>query len=327
MDHTQVASSAPRALHVSTDMFGERERFDEWRETYMLKAVRVDLVTPDRTVFRAATRARMFEQLAIVASTYSPAQALRTKHLLSDGNDDTHLLVVINGALDISVGTRTVRILPGEAALMPIHEVSVINSSTQGSSLRVKLPRAVLPEIFGRAGPPLLQAIPAQNPALRLASIFAHGLLEDDGTDDPAMSQLAERQMRELMAHVFDPTLELARAAPAGGLKAARLRTVIAGIEQQLTNPALSAVWLGAKLGMSDRYVQHLLAEQGLSFSELVRRKRVERARQMLEPPGASPPRIVDVAFAVGLAISQASIAPSASVITARPRTCCIGET
>ena len=33
MDHTQVASSAPRALHVSTDMFGERERFDEWRET------------------------------------------------------------------------------------------------------------------------------------------------------------------------------------------------------------------------------------------------------------------------------------------------------
>jgi len=51
---------------------------------------------------------------------------------------------------------------------------------------------------------------------------------------------------------------------------------------------------------MSDRYVQHLLAEQGLSFSELVRRKRVERARQMLEQPGATPPRIVDVAFAVG---------------------------
>ena len=46
--------------------------------------------------------------------------------------------------------------------------------------------------------------------------------------------------------------------------------------------------------------MHHLLAGSGESFSELVRRKRVDRARRMLERPSATPHRVIDVAYAVG---------------------------
>lgn len=85
-----------------------------------------------------------------------------------------------------------------------------------------------------------------------------------------------------------------------GNLASARLDAVIAGIDEWLADSELSAATLGIRLGLSERYVHHLLAEAGLKFTRLVREKRLERARRMLERPGAAGMRIVDIAYATG---------------------------
>ena len=295
-----VSMQTSSSIYVSSDMFGARERFDEWRETFMLKTARVELMTPDRATFRAATRARTFEQLAVVASTYGPAQALRTKQLISDGNDDTHLLLVINGALDIAVGPRVVKIQPGEAALMPLHEMSVINSCTQGSSIRVKLPRSVRPAVFGRGEPPLLQAIPAQTPALRLLSIYARGLLADDGNYDSAMSRLAEQQLREILTHLFAPDAELARAQPARGIHAARLQAIKADIRANLERGYLSVTAVAARHRLPVRYVQRLFEAEGASFTGFVLDERLARAHRIVTNPRLANLKISAVAIDAG---------------------------
>lgn len=102
------------------------------------------------------------------------------------------------------------------------------------------------------------------------------------------------------IALALGATRDAAETAKMGGVRTARLHAVMAGIDQYLANPALSAAWLGAQLSLSDRYVHLLVAGTGTSFSDLVRRKRVELARKMLEQPRAVPRRIVDVAYAVG---------------------------
>jgi AraC-like DNA-binding protein len=296
----QATTGAPPALHVSTDMFGARERFDEWRETFALKIVRADLIVPDKTTFQAATRAQALERMAVVASSFSPVQFLRTKELVRDDNDDVHLVIPTLGRLKIRFGDRAFDIEPGGAALVPAHLVGGMQTDTQAASLTIGMPRALLSDLAGNAGLVGLRPIAADIPALRLLRLYLQGIMSDTAPLDAASAVIADRQIRELIAHLFDPSAELARAAPAGGLKAARLRAVMSGIEEHLTNPALSAAWLGARLGLSDRYVQHLLAQSGLGFADLVRRKRAERARQMLEGRVATPLRIVDVAFAVG---------------------------
>ncbi len=97
--------------------------------------------------------------------------------------------------------------------------------------------------------------------------------------------------------------LAAAPAAPAGGRatrKRARLAAILAGIDAYLPEPGLSAATLGARLGLSERYVHHLLAGAGLKFTRLVREKRLARARLLLEEAGAPRRRIVDIAYAVG---------------------------
>jgi len=266
------------------------------------KPVRAHLTLANPEAPRPAIRMQPLGPLALVdVSWFCPVRITRTEELTRDGNDDLWLVIATQGQIGMRYDDRAVELHAGAAALRPADLAGRVGSNSNGSALAVVITRETMRDMFGRAQPAALRETPSGDPALRLLRLYARSLMSDPITlGDSAAASLAERQIRELIAHLLDPSAELARAAPAGGLKAARLRAVIAGIEQHLTHPALSASWLGAKLGLSERYVQHLLAEQDLSFSDLVRRKRVERTRQILEEPVAQPPRIVDVAFAVG---------------------------
>jgi AraC-like DNA-binding protein len=115
-----------------------------------------------------------------------------------------------------------------------------------------------------------------------------------------ATAALADQQLSELIAHLFDPTADIVRGERFGGIKAARLEAIIAGINRHLVNPDLSPAWLGAKLGISERYVHRLMSKAGLGFTRAVREKRLERARLMLQARGARNRPIVDIAYAAG---------------------------
>jgi AraC-like DNA-binding protein len=88
-----------------------------------------------------------------------------------------------------------------------------------------------------------------------------------------------------LLAHVFDPEGDLARAGVCGGVKAARLKAIVEEIGRRLADPSLSAATVGRRLGLSERYVQQLLEGAGFSFSGYVRELRLKRAHQMLRDP------------------------------------------
>ena len=103
-----------------------------------------------------------------------------------------------------------------------------------------------------------------------------------------------------MLANIFDPEGDLARAGVYGGVKAARLQAVIAEIARRLADPELSAAAVGRRLGLSERYVQQLLEGAGLSFSAYVRELRLKRARQLLRDPLARELRIGDIAAMAG---------------------------
>ena len=116
----------------------------------------------------------------------------------------------------------------------------------------------------------------------------------------PPLASLASAQLRELAAHILNPASDIAREAPYGGLKAARLKAVLHAVAANLRDPALSAASVGSLLGVTPRYVQQLLDGAGLSFSQHVRDARLDAARRLLNDPGPTHLRVTDVALAVG---------------------------
>jgi AraC-like DNA-binding protein len=224
----------------------------------------------------------------------------RTAELARDGNDDIALVMCTKGVGEARFDDHAVAVTPSVATLVPQHWTGGIITRTGTATLSLRVSRALLREIIGPVDPPVLRPIPTDAPALQLIAHYAHGIANTAGGLPASTAALAGRHFCELIANLLDPTADIVRSQQFGGIKAARLRAIIATIERQFADPGLSPESLGARLGLSERYVYLLLSEAGLSFSQLLRHKRLERARQLLEERSANPRRIVDIAYAVG---------------------------
>ena len=103
-----------------------------------------------------------------------------------------------------------------------------------------------------------------------------------------------------MLAHVCDPTGDLARVEAYGGIRAARLQAVVRDIALRLSDADLSAASVGRRLRLSERYVQQLLEGAGYSFSVYVRERRLKLARQLLRDRLTSHVGICDIASMAG---------------------------
>lgn len=287
-------------LILSSDSFGRRERFDAWREELMLRVIRVDVDVPDKTNFRTRLRVLNLPNIAIIERRSTPSVVKRTRDLVRDGDDAFVFTLPWGGTVEIRAGAGEARVGPGEAIITPLDEVGGLRTplGVRGVSLRVarKAALSLAPGVERLVNRP----VPVDEAAFAILSAYVVSLMSAPRGLDPSLASLADQQVRELLAHVFDPSGDLARAQTYGGIKAARLHAVIRDIGRSLGEPDLSAASVGRRLHVSERYVQQLLEGAGKTFSAYVREMRLKRARQLLGDPLIAHLRIADIAAMAG---------------------------
>jgi AraC-like DNA-binding protein len=287
-------------LILSSDFFGRRERFDAWREELMLRVIRVDVDVPDKANFRTRLRILNLPNIAIIERRSTPSVIKRTQNLVRDGDDAFVFTLPWRGTVEIRGGADEARVGPGEAIITPLDEVGSLRTplGVRGVSLRIarKAALSLAPEAERLVNRP----VPLDEAAFAILSSYVVSLMSAPRGLDPSLASLADQQVRELLAHVFDPSGDLARAQTYGGIKAARLQAVIRDIGRSLGEPDLSAASVGRRLHLSERYVQQLLEGAGKSFSAYVREMRLKRARRLLSDPLIAHLRIADIAAMAG---------------------------
>jgi AraC-like DNA-binding protein len=85
-----------------------------------------------------------------------------------------------------------------------------------------------------------------------------------------------------------------------GGLRAARVASVMAQIHDGFANQQFSTRVVAERLGLSVRYVQDLLQSSGLSITDRIMELRLEKARSMLTDDRNSLLKISEVALSCG---------------------------
>ncbi len=120
-----------------------------------------------------------------------------------------------------------------------------------------------------------------------------------------ALQPAAKLQVAE---HVLD-LAALALATEAGNGKpalssgrAVSLLRLRMAIENRLTDPALNPTAAAAAAGISVRYANDLLSQQGTSLERFILSRRLERCRRALEDPRQSHRTISEIAYAWGFA-------------------------
>ena len=282
----------------STDMLPERDRYDSFCEEMARQVMRLDIRRNDyetpffsRFVFADLGRAQCG------AFDFSPAAYGRTRELMKDGNDDFVLLVNRGGLLHEN--RRDSALAAGAAVLQNNSCPAYITTKEVGCAWNVVVPRRTLARLLPAAEDMIGASVDANSTALRLLRGYVSTLLEDVDIDPQTLAAAGDH-IAELTALALSSAAASAVEGARAARKAARRLALQRDIRMRVADPALTLEMIAKAHGISERYLQRLLEEQGTSFTDYVRELRLALAYRELLSPAHQARRISDIAFGAG---------------------------
>ncbi len=260
---------------------GAGERAERWQEmvsaTHLPWSVRVE---PDAAPFEAWIRRWWIDDLALVDCACDPCSGTRGRRQLA-GSDGEFVVVLMTLA-----GRETVGQDDAEMALRPGD--AVVWDSTRPARFRVGerlakrsllVPRAALEEVTGRTRPPTGVLLDGAAPATRLLVSYLDVLR----SALPALGSSAVAAARNATLELLVGALRADAVAPSTTTAAPALRAAMdRWIGRHLGDGPISPGAVAAAHGVSTRTVNRIFNATGETVSEVVRVRRLARAREEL---------------------------------------------
>jgi AraC-like DNA-binding protein len=242
---------------------------------------------------------------------FGPVGLWRNKATIT-GTDRTPSDVAADGVdnfmLSLNVGTnrisfaqrgRETALDPGSWTILSLSEGLHIRG--QSRWLNLVVPRRLLLELVATAEDLVVTPIDSRQAAVQHLQRYVGILLGPDGAcDDPALTTHVGSTLLDLIAVALGAAREAAELARSRGVRAARLQEILAEIKARFADQAFSPGQVALKLGLSVRYVQNLIQQSGMSFTERVLELRLQKARTMLRDRRHDPLRVSAIAALCG---------------------------
>ena len=298
MPANSTAAQAASSFYFSTDALPERDRVAVWREQFGRKIARYDF-EPLGNPFHGHVAVHAVSGLGLATVDHSPMRIMRTRELLTDGDDDLILQISKTGSVASQLG-REITNAPGDAMLNSNSDVGTfVSPSADSRCVLLALSRRRLRPLLGDFDRALMLRVPAATPALKLLKAYIGGF-----SGEPALSIDLEEtvigHIYELVALAIGSKRQTIDSTNGLGVRAARLHAAKKLALRHLGSQSLSPVMIAAHLGVTARYVHMLFEDEDASFGAFVLSKRLERAYRMLRDPRFNGLSISAISFDVG---------------------------
>lgn len=215
------------------------------------------------------------------------------RHIAQTAPNHLFVFLQTQGTLGVEQNGREAVLESGQFALVdPIVPYSG-HLSSNSDLLVLGIPRAEIEARLGKTIDLVSRPIQANG---SLASSYLTALSLHEGQLNSEAEDMAQIQCLDLIA------LDLSRLSgrpcqPSHALTVFRIRSVI---ESHMRHPGVGVADIAAAAGVSVRYGNSILAEQGTSLSRLLKEMRLERCRKALSDPAQSKRSVSDIAFSWG---------------------------
>ena len=280
----------------STDALPASDRFPMWREFYARKLLRLEWEPFADLPFRAEASMQSLPGLHIYRAACSPFRACLTRELLANQSDGIFLQMPTSHYV-VTQGRREVQCRRRRNCDIDRETASVTNTSTSDGRVGLCFPRAQLKPLLRDVEAVLVRRIPAAAEALRLLRAYVDLFREKLAPQTPELQHVAITHIYDLAALALGATRDAAELAAGRGLAAARLCAIKMDISRNLTRSDLSLSELAKRHGVTARYVRALFEQEGMSFSDYIRERRLKYAHHLLTSAGYGHLRIIQIAY------------------------------
>ena len=287
----------------STASLPDRDRLAVWREVFGKSVARLDLapIDPDKA-FRCDLSGFALPGVSVALGTYENVRSVRTRELLSDGNDDVIFAIVSAGSGRLLRPGRELALNTGDGAVSCNAITGVTAEAPRNLQLmNFAVPFRSLSPTTPNIGDVSLMPAQARNEAVRLLKSYVGNLFASgDWPKTTEIRNLVATHILDLVGVAMGATRDAAETAKGRGIRAARLIAMKSDIIANANNPAISVDWLAQQHGLSPSYIRKLLDGDGTTFSEFVLNARLARAHRQLTDRRFAGMQISTIAFEAG---------------------------
>jgi AraC-like DNA-binding protein len=305
-ESTRTAIAMEKIVFTSEALplgLNDRARFSLWRDLFTERYSRIDVARPEERPFSMRFEFAPFQPIAIGQFAGTVSRWTRGVREISSDANENFCFLINRGRSHLSATHRgfEVALPPGRATLLSNCDPGELRGEAKNAWFGLNIPRARLLELVANAedlaGAPLDPALST----LRHLRRYLDTLFGPDAMgDDPVLRAHIGEAVLDLIALALGAGRDQAEIARMRGLRAARLREILAEITAGFADGAFAVRGVALKLGLSPRYVQDLLHEAGASFTERVTELRLQKACAMLSDVRHDRMKVIEIALACG---------------------------
>ena len=282
----------------STAQVHPRDRFDYWHNVACKNLIIHDATPECRPTFEAELHAGALADLGLVLFETAPMRVSHTRyHCARMQSDEAFVCRLISGQLVLEQAGREVVMEAGDMTLLDPLLPYEGKFSAGVKLLVLKAPRRSMEARVGRITDMVTRTMKPAEAEHGLASAFLAMLPDYAGQLGTAAIETVKNQTLDLVAVSLAKTQEGPRPYLSSA-KASALINVRAAIEARLADPRLDAEMVAAAAGVSVRYANALLAQEGTSIARLVQSRRLDRCHKALKDPLQAHRTVSEIASA-----------------------------
>lgn len=293
---------SPHIHRISIDTDLENCKIDVFKELFGRSILRVELEPSRLGRFRHELAVNTVSDIAIGFHSATAMGYARTKELIADGRDDTALLILQKGSAVFQQREHEITLEPGNGLLIRNGDVGTLNIPDFAQYVSVCLPSSdfILPG--PNADNAYLNRIFAGSAALQLVEKYTQMVMQyAQSVIAPETQETIAGQLRDLCLLVGKNQAYGTEALPElSGVRASRLHAIKTDIAARLSSHRLTLESLARAQNVSPRYICKLFAEDGITYSQYVLQRRLDRALKMLMDPASNVKRISEIALECG---------------------------
>lgn len=279
----------------STNNVHPRDRFDYWHSVASKTLVDHNSRPERRDTFHAELQWGTLGSLGLVLFENSPMDISDTRAT----TDELFVCRQMGGRLVLEQNSREVVLEGGDITLVDPLSPYAGRFFSGSKLLVVKIPRRLLEARVGKTRHMTgrrIRPLAAEN---SLSSAFLAMLPAHVGGLGGAVEEIVQNQALDLIAVSFAKAME-GGAAQVSSAQSLALLNLRAAVEARLADPALDAEKVAAAAGISVRYANAVLAQEGTSITRLIQERRLARCRRALGDPLQRHRTISEIAYGWG---------------------------
>jgi AraC-like DNA-binding protein len=284
----------------STADVHQRDAFDYWHEILCKKVIQHDCTPENRRAFRARVQSASLADIDLVQYESTPMQNdVAVRHIAHANADELLVRRQTAGMFVCEQDGREAVLEAGDIILFDPRRPMRGKYLNGARQLVLKFPRRQLEARVGDVRQAVARPIKPLEAEHGLASAYL-GMLPTyaDGLN-AAAADIVRDQTLDLIA------VSLVKAMDGGRPRLSSTRSLVlvnvrVAIETRLCDPALDSRAVAAAAGVSVRYANAVLAEDGTSITRLIRARRLEHCRRALEDPSQAHRTVSEIAYGWG---------------------------